>query len=244
MRRTRNEIYRLCQKAARGAGVPAGLEFEAARAAAWLAARGVPALRMLARDLSRGPGSQDGHCSYGSLNGSIDANGKSGAIVAPLLVDMILISGIENAAPLKLKNLSSPLYLVPAAAGYTHNGWCFDFSLCSVGSGAFHVTVAPELGVSVKTSSDSELTALADGTFDVIARCRSCTDSTALQDDDGDVTLLDDNALSHAAQNSLVSGVEVDVQTWRQLAGYAAKVLVPASEKSRSRAGAATSDTD
>ncbi|MCH6587654.1 MAG: DUF3726 domain-containing protein [Proteobacteria bacterium] len=41
---TLNEVQRTCQKAMSGAGAPAGVDDDAAMAAAWLEGRGLPAL--------------------------------------------------------------------------------------------------------------------------------------------------------------------------------------------------------
>ena len=53
MIRSLNEVERICQKAAEGAGAPAGLDTDAAHGAAWLLARDLPSLSDLAEDLTR-----------------------------------------------------------------------------------------------------------------------------------------------------------------------------------------------
>lgn len=244
MKRTRNEVYRLCQKAARGAGAPAGLEFDTARAAAWLSARGLPGLKSLTRDLSALPRDSDCHLSQTAADGAIDASGKPGVLIASLLVDRMLAERAENTEGVRVKHLSSPLYLVPAAAGYASKGWHFDFSLRSVDGEAFRITLEPAAGVSIKTSSGSRLAALADKAFDVAARCASSADATDFESSDEETLLLDENALTRARDESLACGVEVDDQSWKQLSQYALKALVPPSEKSRSGAGAVASDNE
>ena len=53
MIRSQNEVQRICQKAAEGAGAPAGLDTDAAHGAAWLLAHDLPSLSDLAEDLTR-----------------------------------------------------------------------------------------------------------------------------------------------------------------------------------------------
>ncbi|MDX1575443.1 MAG: DUF3726 domain-containing protein, partial [Kiloniellales bacterium] len=86
MKRSLNEVERICQKAAEGAGAPAGLDTDAAKNAAWLLARGLPALADLAADLTRfadlAAACRFTREDFGG-DQMIDAAGKAGAVAAP-----------------------------------------------------------------------------------------------------------------------------------------------------------------
>lgn len=244
MRRTLNEVYRQCQKAAEGAGAPAGLDSEAAQGTAWLVARELPAFDTLIEALRRARGPQA--CYFDEVNSAdpLNAANKAGALLAPALVDLLVANAGQTVGRLAVTDLCGAAYLLPAAVRYASAGWCFHFELLDATNVRFELRVEPDAGVSIAAARDCDVSALVGTTgFDVHAYCTRAVDALANRDESRTVILADATSLAEVETRTLASGVEVASDTWQQLTTFAAKVLVPATAESRLRgAGSLSSD--
>ena len=148
MIRSLNEVERICQKAAEGAGAPAGLDTDAAHGAAWLLARDLPSLSDLAEDLTRfadlAAACRFERGGFGDRDQVVDAGDKAGAVIAPMLVDMLVARAALDGEPgrLQISGLSAPLFLLPPAVGYGAEGWGFQLSLAAGTERRFTLRVA------------------------------------------------------------------------------------------------------
>ncbi len=253
MRRTLNEVYRMCQKAAEGAGAPAGLDVDAAESAAWLAARGLDPLAGFATALEAMSGRQSPCVPVpaGDPQG-LDASGKAGILVASALVDLLAAGTMAGGGTgrLRVTGLSAPLFLLPRAARYAEDGWVFRLTLADTAGRHFVLTAAPEAGVAitgpagVEAGVESVAAALSGpAPFDLEAVCAR---TAAPQADQAGTSILAEAAsLEAAAARSLSEGVAVEPGPWGRLQAFMAKVLVPATAESRRRgAGARLSDNE
>ena len=244
MRRTLNEVYRQCQKAAEGAGAPAGLDTEVAQATAWLLARGLPAFDALIAALHHAHDPQACCFNEVSPGDPLDAAHKAGALLAPGLVDLLVANAGQTVGQLAVIHLRGAVYLLPAAVQHASAGWCFHFALLGTDSVAFHFRVDPVAGTSIVVNGINDLAPLEGTTqFDVQAHCARAADALPNPDESTTVTLVDATSLAESEARSLASGVEVASDRWEQLSTFAAKVLVPATAESRLRgAGSMSSD--
>jgi len=257
MRRTLNEVQRICQKAAEGAGAPAGLDMDAAKGAAWLLAHDLPALAALADDLSRFA-DLAAACRFErselQADAVVDAAGKSGAVMAPLLIDLLVARAARGGEPgrLRISGLTAPQFLLPPAVGHAgqgcqDQGWTFRLHL-EGGMGqscAFHVVEAGQVEIHSNGSDDIGALFEASSAWSLDAVCARSPD---LLDDPSrtDLTLVKAaDRLEAAYGRSLAEGVSLDPQAWARLQALAAKVLVPATEQSHLMgAGALASDNE
>lgn len=257
MRRSLNEIDRICRKAAEGAGAPAGLDSDAANGAAWLLAHELPALADLADDLTRFA-DLAAACRFERSDFAgdrvVDAGDKAGAVVAPLLIDLLVARAARGREEgrLRVTGLTAPLFLLPPAAGHAgpghdDRGWAFRLQL-EDGMGrscAFHVVDAG-LAEILSTGSD-DIGKLSQSstawTLDAV-----CARSPDLLDDPNrtDLTVVKAaDRLEAAYAQSLAEGVSLDPQAWTRLQALAAKVLVPGTEQSHlTGAGSLSSDNE
>lgn len=242
MKRTLNEVYRLCQKAAEGAGAPAGLDIEAARNTAWLVARGISALDTLATQLEGGAG--DDACGFTASHAAapaLDAAGRPGALLAPALVDLLVARSGKQRGRLIVTRLSAPVYLLPAAVAYRESDWGFRFILRDACARDF-VLEANATGVRVMGQAGTTLSNLSSGAeFDVIAHCAFA--GRALPETPSPDTLITYCDFAGAEARRRSSGIDVDPGPWQRLEKLAVNVLVPATEESRLR-GAGSTATD
>jgi len=235
MRVTLNEIYRLCQKAAEGAGAPAGLDSEIAQATTWLLAHDFPVLQSLTATLEN---LSDQACRFegSALNSSIlNAATKAGALIAPGLIDLLITRAEQG---LSISNLDAPLYLLPSVLRYAVEGQRFCFELSLADRKRFVLAINAQ-GTTLYGSADMALlTSCAQFTVLCSAADSSKADRTGL------AVCIDQTALERAEARSLACGLEVSADLWLRLQTLAQKVLVPASEASRRGAGAAASDNE
>ncbi len=244
MRRTLNEVHRICQKAAEGAGAPAGVDVDAAEGAVWLAAHGLDALAGLTAVLE---GLADGsaRCGFGDEaaaagRDTLDVVDKAGALVAPGLVDLLVARAAADgrAGRLRATGLSVPLFLLPAAARYAEDGWHFRFVLSGPDGGCFVLDVLPERGATIMGPAGVESAAAVlseTGGFGLEAVCARSTDDLPDAGEEGLAVWAGPGALAAAVAHSLAEGLMVTPELWARLQALAAEVLVPATEESRLR---------
>ena len=182
MRRTLNEIHRICQKAAEGAGAPPGVDTDAADGAVWLAARGLDPLGGLAAALE-GMDGQAGNGGLAAAGDTLDAAGKPGALIAPALVDLLASAAMADGRTARLRTvgLSAPLFLLPGATRYAEDGWGFRFTAADAEDRRFVLIVAPGAGVAITASAEVASIGAALGNcvpFDVDMVCARDTDAS------------------------------------------------------------------
>ena len=257
MRRSLNEVDRICRKAAEGAGAPAGLDSDAANGAAWLLAHGLPALADLADDLTRFA-DLAAACRFerSAFAGdrAVDAKGKAGAVVAPLLIDLLVARAARNGGTGRLwvDGLTAPLFLLPPAVGHAgpvddEPGWAFRLHL-EDGRGrscALHVLEAGQVEILSNAGGDIGKLFEASSAWSLDAVCARSPDLLG-DPNRTDLTVIGAaERLEAAHRQSLAEGVSLDPEAWVRLQALATKVLVPATEQSHLMgAGALSSDNE
>ena len=97
---TINEVEQWSLRAMAGSGAPAGVDEDAAKATAWLAARGFPAIDALVSALDRCAGnttfSEIGEdiCESGARR--FDAGSRSGAFLGGTLIDLAVADALRS----------------------------------------------------------------------------------------------------------------------------------------------------
>ncbi len=246
MRRTLFEVWRLCQKAAEGAGAPAGLDIAAADGALWLLARGLDVLDGYTRAveaLDVGAGA----CTFdGAPDGAVlDATGHPGALVAPALVDLLIARG---GAPLAMAGLSAPLFLLPPTTHYAEDGWHLRFALHGPGGDRFVLVASPGASLAIHGPADGATiaAALAGPAEFAVEALATPPDGTPATGDEGTLPcLVEASALAAAAARSVAEGIVIEAAPWARLQAFADRTLVPATDESRRRgAGAEVDDNE
>ena len=231
---TLNEVQRACQKALFGAGVPAGLDDDAAAAAVWLEARGLSALAPFAHALESCAENAAEAIVTETAPGAVDAGGRSAALVGSPVIDMAVArANSHGAATLKVTGLRAPRFLIPWAAHYLEDGWAF--SLTWNGRAA---RVRPAGGVLLY----GDWAAPDEGPREVTVACGSSEPGAF----EAPLPVACRNAdLEARAKLILSTGLEVDDAVWHRIARHARRALVPATEESRMRgAGSRASDNE
>ncbi len=258
MKRSLNEVERICQKAAEGAGAPAGLDTDAAHGAAWLLAHDLPALSELAEDLTRFA-DQATACrfergGFGDRDQVVDAGDKAGAVIAPMLVDLLAGRTALDGEPgrLRVEGLTAPLFLLPPAVGYgaqgyDDRGWGFSLSLAAGTERRFTLRVDAGGQAEILGTGRADIAALFEAreTWVLNAVCARAPDHLDNPNRPEFSLVLDAERLAAAAARRLADGVSPDPESWARLQALAAKVLVPATEQSHLMgAGALASDNE
>ncbi len=232
------EIYRLVQRALEGLGAGCGVDRDAARAVAWLEARGLPGLARLDADLAgldrgiRPPALESGAGS----DIMIDAGGGSAIAFAGAAMDLVIAQAAAGAgmARLRLRRCRSPLFLIPAAVECR-----LGFPLALSWQGPLGAVVARVDGggrLTLFLEPDQGLVlALLDPAVRDIDLQAAPAVKLAAPPPSGLDTVLDSRGLARRLAHSLDHGIEVDPALWRRIDEVAARVQVPASEESRLR---------
>jgi hypothetical protein len=249
LRHSGNEIFRITQKAVEGSGAAAGLDIDTAKAAVWLSSHGFSVLETLAVELERASGQAGTSGLALAGDGKVEASGKPGAVLATSLVDLLLATaeGQGGTARLHITGLSSPLFLLAAAARHLRAGWHFRFDAVDGQSDArFVLTAAPEAGFSILAAPGTSPDRAAEASACTVeAVCAASGEDLPPSTETGLTAIVDAAAFDAAARRSLSEGIPIAPETWRRLWKSAKKVLVPASEQSRLRgAGSMSSDSD
>ena len=223
------ELRTAASRALHGAGAPPGTERDGARSAVWLEARGlggavalVSELDAVARAGSRPP-PLTGH--------RVDLAG------GPILVwgsTLIEIAMLEAGTPIVISGCRTPRVLIPEAVAQTSagRGWHFQLE-----AGAGRALVAD--GETILDRSFVDLDAA--GLRLVAAEGPPRTDLPPAPPRSRLTT--PELEARHAA--SLASGLRLGTGDWRAIRDAAARILVPATERSRSRgAGAEVDDNE
>lgn len=240
----------MAQTAAAGAGVPTGLDDDAAVAAAWLAARALPSLTLLIHDLRAW---QDRAADLGIPrpvgHSQVDVEGRPASLLGGIIVDLAVARAgtVDNESRLELGWLSSPLFLLPHAVRRAGEAYGFEIiwrepdDTSFIGRASVH-----RQDVSLEAAGPSVSGLCRTGArYETMLLCRR----TPLGAHSGAIASrppgirLDTDQLEAREQRSLAEGVEAEPAVWRQLRNYAVRTFVPASDVSRVR-GAGHSSRD
>jgi hypothetical protein len=216
------EVLQTCFKALEGLGLPPGLDYDAAANVAWLESRGLGGISILAAELVRlgedlmwtlPEVDDDGRTT------SIKSGNSSGVMLAPNAVDWA-----ATGRSVQVVDCAAPMLVMAEAARRSMNGLALTVSW----------------GIERGKSSAKCGGGVASLSLDIrTARARS------------DVTIRagkppsakDGRRLAGFHAQSLRDGVAVDPTVWSEIKKAARSVLVPASEQSRSGAGAEVDDS-
>ena len=209
------ELEVMVHKALDALGVASGLDREGAYATVWCEVRGLEGLAMLMRDFDALVGSP-------SYSGEIlDAGGLSALVAAPMAIDLAMVKDED----LRVYNIRSPLAALAYAVRRARNGrW---FQLIWGNSKA----VAAE-GTAIISRSDPDL-----------AETLTITSGRGLAPPVSLVTLAA-NELEKRRMRALTEGLNLNADLHWNLQNAAKRILVPASESSRSGAGAEVDDNE
>ncbi|MEZ5593497.1 MAG: hypothetical protein R3F53_23430 [Gammaproteobacteria bacterium] len=233
-----NELYHICQKAAEGASVPAGLDNDLAQGSVWLVAREFAVLDALCNELTHLNGRTDCCFSKAEIQcETIALAHRPGALLAAPLVDLLLARASDSSdssfGQLKVDGLSTPLYLAPAAVAYAREGWHFRFALENAQAGPYSLVVEPD-GVCLHAAADTAISPLLDGSGFTLSAY--CTREPGLLPAASPHPVLMSREVFHSrAVHSQAQGVEVSRIAWERLQALARKTLVPATAQSRER---------
>jgi Protein of unknown function (DUF3726) len=210
---SRNEIESLALKASRGAGMSWGLAEEASIAAGWLAEHALPWAGTLAALLA-----QAHNTSAPQVEGPAITPSRPGTRLCPIVTGALLSDLGQSAAPLQIRDLLAPLWLVPFLAS-----WAGPLTRLSWGD--VHLLIAQDSVAGMATSGAATLaSAFADR-----------------------VTITPEplGRMPASAPRCASSGYDVPDDAWRALQQLEHRTYVPASTQSRlAGAGAGLLDND
>jgi len=238
MQVSQNEIYRLAQRALEASGAGYGIDRDGAQVVAWLEARGLPGLAMLADALDvmadafapLAPPQRDGTA------GTLDLDGRPAIAWAGAAMDCFaLLLGDGRQAALTLRRCRWPSFLLPSAVQQAARSkplklnWRVGATqiICIAGGdGACRIVLE---GGDVEPGRLFLDGAPADVMLETPTRnARATARATP-------VRVIDAATLDAALQLSLSAGITVDDAAWQRVAAVAARVLVPATSDSRAR---------
>ena len=244
------EILQTGLKALRAAGAPRGLDLDAAANAAWLEARGLGGLALLAGELAAGGGRAAWAAPALSESGGvarIEAPGASGLLLAPAAVDFAAMG-----RPATVPFCRAPLFFAAEAArrsavaggGGAGGGGAARFLVtwtdaagargearCGRGEAALSAGPGATGGRGGAGGGQGGAGGAGAAAADVAVRRAPppAPEATA--------------RLAEAAARATREGVAVDPAAWEAVAAAAARLLVPATPRSRGGAGAEVDDS-
>ena len=221
------ELRTATSRALEGAGVPAGTERDGARSAVWLESRGLRGAAALLSDLRALSGPE--------IRRPNRAGNRAHVAGCPILVwgsTLIETAMLEAGEAIVLVGCRTPRALLPEAAAQADHGW--SFQLEAGGCGALVAGRETTLDRSFADLDAADVRLIATegppptGLPPIPPRCRLATPELESR---------------HAA--SLANGLRLARGDWRAIREAAARILVPATERSRSRgAGAEVDDNE
>ncbi len=233
---TLNEVQRTCQKAMSGAGAPAGVDDDAAMAAAWLEGRGLPALGAVTAALDRWAGDASAMklAELPPEAGArrFDAGGRSALFVGSGLLDLAvaMAAGTTEVSSVEVARVTDPRFFVPPAVVCARRDRTLRLSWRRPDG-------APCAGALV--GPDSRAVLLGDWRnaapgrhFEVSIRCAQAGGGPAPGALPATLGRAD---LDARLSKALAAGLSVDDRVWARLSAYAARTLVPSSPESRAR---------
>ncbi len=215
IRTSMSELEGMAQKALEAAGVASGLDRDGAFATAWCEAHGLGGLAILVRDLD----ALSGVPTHSEKR--INAGGLSALVVGPLAIDLAMVMDLE----LRVENIRSPSAALAYAVRRARNDrwfrlvWGDSEALAAEAQTMISLTnpdVATELTISCGKGAPPKIS---------------------------DVT-INSVELERRRMRALKEGLFLVRETRETLLEAAKRVLVPASESSRSGAGAEVDDNE
>lgn len=233
---TLNEVQRTCQKAMSGAGAPAGVDDDAAMAAAWLEGRGLPALGAVAAALDRWAGDASAMelAELPPEAGArrFDAAGRSAVFVGSGLLDLAVAMAADTAAvsSVEVAGVTDPRFFLPPAVGCARRDRTLRLSWTRPdGAPCAGALVGPDSGAVLLGDWRNPAPG---GPFEVSIQCAQAGGNPgpgALP------ATLGPADLEARLSEVLAAGLSVDDRVWTRLAAYGARTLVPSSPESRAR---------
>ncbi len=237
MRVSQNEVYRIAQRALEGAGAGNGIDRDGAQAVAWLAARGLPGVAMLAASLDRMDGAFAPLAPPRRNGGSgvLDVADRPAIAWTGTLIDCVELLLDRGAHEVRLAACRWPLFLLPPAARRAAGRQ--NIRLNWTAGGGTVTCVAGRDGacriVGEGTGIDLAAAFLDPAPVEVVLE-RPASAVRAQDRDDG-ARVIDADTLAATLQRTLTEGIAVDAAHWSRIAEAAKRVLVPASAESRDR---------
>ena len=221
------ELRTAASRALEGAGAPAGTERDGARSAVWLESRGLRGASALVSDLHAVSGFTSRRPIFSGAR--VDLAGCSLLVWGSTLIEIAML---EAGTPIVLASCRNPRTLLPEAAVQTRAGWHFVLR-----AGASRALVSSD-----ETTLDRSFADL--DTSDVHLVAAAGTPRTALPPAPSPSRLITrELEARHAA--SLARGLRLAPADWSAIRKAASCILVPATERSRSRgAGAEVDDNE
>ena len=210
-----SELEVMAQKAMEAIGVASGLDRDGAYATVWCEVRGLEGLAILIRDL-------DAILGLPSCAGeNINALGLSALVVAPIAIDLAMVQDQE----VRVDNIRSPITAIAYAVRRAREGRWFKLTWGD------SKAVAAE-GTAVISRMDPDVSQTL-----TIASGRGVAPSISLVN-------LTASELEERRMLALREGLNLDIKLHMNLLQASKGILVPASESSRSGAGAEVDDND
>lgn len=221
------ELRTAASRALEGAGVPAGTERDGARSAVWLESRGLRGAAALLADLRALSGPETPRPSL--------AGDRADLAGCPILVwgsTLIETAMLEAGVAVVLEDCRSPRALLPEAAAQAGPEWHFALQ-----AGASRAIVADGGMILDRSFADLD-------TADVHLVAARGEPRSRLPPSPSRARLCA-RELDARHRASLASGLRLAPGDWREIRKAAARILVPATERSRSRgAGAEVDDNE
>ena len=219
-----SELRTAASRALHGAGAPAGTERDGARSAVWLESRGLRGAAALVAEL--GAVAEAGNRPPSFAGNHVDLAGGPVLTWGSTLVETAMLAA---GTTIVLAGCRTPRVLLPEAVAQAGHGWSFRLE-----AGGCEALVAAG-----ETTLDRSFAELDAGDVRLIAAEGPPT--TALPPASPRDRLATPELESrHAA--SLARGLRLGPDDWRAIREAAARILVPATERSRSRGAGAEVD--
>ena len=236
-----NEIQSLCKKAAEGVGIPAGLDDNIAKQVTCLLSYEFPVLDSFVGSLEQA----EDKATYRLQAGELNVKDKSGVLIAPALVDVLVAkasTALDNCASLIISDLSAPIFLLPNAVNYSVEDWHFSFYLKQQDQLYFVFTITAGDNSEIIIFHSTDLKADTSALYSEQQFTVECYFGKEVQMTKALPILFSNQMLKNARTRSLTQGIFIADDTYRQLSHYASKALVPATEESRLKGAGAISD--
>ena len=220
------ELRTAASRALKGAGAPPGTERDGARAAVWLESRGLRGAAALVQDLAVMASGRRRQPAF--AGNRLDLAELPALIWCSTAVELAILGA---GADILVEGCSIPRALLPEAAAQASEGWQF-----AIRSGAGEALVA-----GAEVSVDRSFAALGEADVLLAAAARQPSGGARAPAP----TRFTSSGLEARHAASLANGLRLIPREWRVIREAAARILVPASERSRSRgAGAEVDDNE
>ena len=219
-----SELRTAASRALHGAGAPAGAERDGARSAVWLESRGLRGAVTLVSEL--GAIAEAGNRPPSFAGNRVDLAGGPVLTWGSTLIETAMLAA---GAAIVLAGCRTPRVLLPEAVVQAGHGWSFRLE-----AGGCEALVAA--GETTLDRSFAEIDAA-----DVRLTAAEGSPPTALRPAPSRSRLVTSELEArHAA--SLARGLRLEPDDWRAIREAAGRILVPATERSRSRGAGAEVD--